>query len=379
MRVLVTGGAGFVGSHTIDILLAEGHEVTVLDSLDPQVHGQADGFPLNLARHAGSPGLSFVRGDVRDRATVSKTLAGVDGVLHLAAAVGVGQSMYQPFYYCDVNVGGTAQLLDVLATEKTSVRKLVVASSMSIYGEGAYRCGTCGDRYPRRREPPDIVGGEWEVPCPGCRRPLRPVPTREDKPLAATSVYAVSKKTQEELVLCFGLAYGLPVVALRYFNIYGPRQSLTNPYTGVVAIFLSRLLGRKSPILFEDGLQSRDFVDVRDIARANVLALTRSEADGQAVNVGTGTPVTVLAVFQHLARILGVDVEASVTGQFRAGDIRHCVCDPSEARRLLGWEPRVTLAQGLEDLVAWSTAANPRVLDLVEHAYGELKQKKLLQ
>jgi dTDP-L-rhamnose 4-epimerase len=379
MKVLVTGGAGFVGSHTVDILLEEGHEVVVLDNLDPQVHGDVADFPPNLARHERHRRLSFMRGDVRDHATVAAALAGVEGVLHLAAAVGVGQSMYRPFHYCAVNIGGTAQLLDVLANEHTGVRKLVVASSMSIYGEGTYRCAICGDAYPAGRDARDLAAGRWELRCPRCGRFLERAPTREDKPLGPTSIYAISKKSQEELALCFGQAYGLPVVALRYFNIYGPRQSLSNPYTGVVAIFLSRLMNRKPPIMFEDGRQSRDFVHVRDIARANVLALTSEGADGQAVNVGAGTPVSVFEVFQQLARILAVDVGVSVTGQFRAGDVRHCVSDPSRARTLFGWEARVRLAEGLAELAAWSLEANPPARDLVDEAYAELTQKKLVK
>ncbi|MBI1892845.1 MAG: GDP-mannose 4,6-dehydratase [Candidatus Rokubacteria bacterium] len=379
MRVLVTGGAGFLGSHTVDVLREEGHEVVVLDDLDPQVHGAVEGFPPNLARHGGGSGVRFVRGDVRDRDAVRSALEGIDAVLHLAGAVGVGQSMYQPFHYCSVNVGGTALLLDVLANERTSVRKLVVASSMSIYGEGAYRCGACGDVYPTGRRPDDLAAGRWEPRCPRCGQPVAPAPTREDKPLAAASIYAVSKKSQEELVLCFGEAYKLPVVALRYFNIYGPRQSLSNPYTGVVAIFLSRLLNRKPPIVFEDGGQTRDFIHVRDIARANLLALTSAAADFQAVNVGSGVPVSVLDVFRELSTILDIRIEPTVPGQFRAGDIRHCVADATRARQLLGWAPRIPLAEGMRDLARWCTSSLPEARDLVDVAYAELQMKKLVR
>ena len=245
MKILVTGGVGFIGSHTVDLLLEDGHKVVVLDSLDPLVHGQIDGYPSNLSKHILDNRLRIIRGDVRDRSTLVKALKGVEGILHLAAAVGIGQSMYQPYHYCSVNVDGTAQLLDILVNEATSVRKLVVASSMSIYGEGAYECRACKEVYPISRNLQDFTLGHWEVRCPSCRRILKPLPTKEDKPLAPESIYAITKKTQEEMVLCFGKAFKLPVVALRYFNIYGPRQSLSNPYTGVVAIFLSRLLNKK--------------------------------------------------------------------------------------------------------------------------------------
>jgi dTDP-L-rhamnose 4-epimerase len=379
MRILVTGGAGFVGSHTVDLLLGDGHEVVVLDNLDPQIHGDVHAFPPNLARHEGDRRLRFVRADVRERAALEAALNDVDAVLHLAAAVGVGQSMYQLFHYCAVNMGGTAQLLDVLASDRRAVRKLVVASSMSIYGEGAYRCDACGDVVPSGRDAADMAAGYWEVRCPRCRQTLRPLPTSEDKRLEPSSIYAISKKTQEELVLCFGAAYHLPVVALRYFNIYGPRQSLSNPYTGVVAIFLSRLVNRKPPIIFEDGLQSRDFIHVSDVARANVAALTSEGADYSALNVGAGRPIPVREVFQQLARIVNVDVEASVTGQFRAGDVRHCVSDASRARTLLGWQARTSLAEGLRDLADWSLRDNPRALDLLDQAYAELRQKNLVK
>ena len=379
MKVLVTGGAGFVGSHTVDMLLEEGHEVVVLDSLDPQVHGQSDGYPPNLSRHAMEDRLRFIRGDVRDRPTLVGALEGAEAVLHLAAAVGIGQSMYQPFHYCSVNVGGTAQLLDIVGNNRTLVRKVVVASSMSIYGEGAYRCEACGEVYPLTRDPGDLASAHWEMRCPSCRGFIKPIATRECKTLAPTSIYAITKKTQEELVLCFGKAYKLPVVALRYFNIYGPRQSLNNPYTGVVAIFLSRLLNKKPPLVFEDGMQSRDFIHVRDIARANILALTSSGADFRAVNIGNGAPVTVLEVLQQLSTILNVSMEPTITRRFRSGDIRHCFSDSSQARTLLGWEPEVKLEDGLKGLVRWCLDSVPEARDLVEVSYSELEQRNLLE
>lgn len=378
MKFLVTGGAGFVGSHSVDLLLEQGHQVTVLDNLDPQVHGQVPGFPSNLAQHEKNTKLRFVRGDVRDADTVRAVLDGVEAVLHLAAAVGVGQSMYQPYHYCSVNEVGTAQLLDVLANTTTKVRKLVVASSMSIYGEGAYHCDKCGASYPLMREPMDLAAGHWEVRCPACSAFLKALPTKESKPLVPTSIYAINKKTQEELVLCFGKAYQLPSVALRYFNIYGPRQSLNNPYTGVGAIFMSRLMNHKPPIIFEDGRQSRDFIHVRDIARANYLALTVSKADYEAVNVGCGRPVTVLQVYQMLASILNVSIEPVIAGKFRTGDIRHCFSDSSRATSLLGWEPQVKLEEGMRDLVRWSMESGAKPKDLVEQSYAELSEKKLL-
>lgn len=379
MKVLITGGAGFVGSHSVDVVVEAGHEVVVLDNLDPQVHGDVNGFPTNLQHHAGDSRVRFVRADVRDEESVTRALDGVDAILHLAAAVGVGQSMYQPRHYCSANVVGTATLLDILARDRRGVRKLVVASSMSIYGEGAYHCEKCGELYPTAREPREVAAGQWEVRCRQCAQLAVPVPTREDKPLAASSIYAISKKTQEELVLCFGAAYQLPVVALRYFNIYGPRQSLSNPYTGVAAIFLSRLVNGKPPLVFEDGRQTRDFIHVRDIARANLLALVSPDADNQAVNVCVGQPVSVSEIAEELSTILGSAVTAQVTGQYRAGDIRHCVGDSGLVRKLLSWEPRTSLRDGLRDLVAWYMDSQPEARDLVDRAYAELCERRLVQ
>src|SRR5262245_9152928 len=241
--ILVTGGAGFVGSHTVDLLVERGYAVVVVDVLDPQVHGEGARAPAHLATHLEARSIRFERGDVRDRALMERLVGEADAIIHLAAAVGVGQSMYQPHHYADVNVGGTSLLLDLLANRRHRVKKLVVASSMSIYGEGAYECGHCGAVAPNERSEAQLAARSWEHACPRCTGPLSPRPTPEAKPLACTSIYAITKKVQEEMALVFGRAYRIPVVALRYFNIYGPRQSLGNPYTGVAAIFLSRLLG----------------------------------------------------------------------------------------------------------------------------------------
>ena len=379
MNVLVTGGAGFVGSHTADLLLTSGHNVVVLDNMDPQVHGPLGDYPKNLKRHTNNTNFRFVNGDVRDRHTLHAAMDGCEAVLHLAAAVGVGQSMYQPYHYCSVNTDGTAQLLDIIANEQTTIRKIVVASSMSIYGEGAYNCGICGVVFPISRDPSDLSSLYWEVRCPACQRALKPTATPESKPLSSTSIYAITKKMQEELVLCFGKAYKFPVVALRYFNIYGTRQSLSNPYTGLVAIFLSRLLNKKPPIVFEDGLQSRDFINVKDIARANLLALATTGADFQTVNIGNGTSTSVLDVYNTLANVLNVEKNATITGKFRAGDIRHCFADTSRARQLLGWEPTVHLEDGLKELLDWCITTAPVNRDSVEDSYLELQKRNLVQ
>src|SRR4051794_7737888 len=302
-RVLVTGGAGFVGSYLVDALLQRGFNVRVYDGLSEQVHPA--GIPDYLAHD-----IELVRADVRDMEKLRSALRGVDVVYHFAAAVGVGQSMYEISNYMGVNTQGTANLLQVLLDMKIPIEKLVVASSMSIYGEGRYRCDECGDVAPPVRETEQLLAKRWETLCPTCGSTLAPVPTDESKPLQASSIYALSKKDQEEMTLLFGRTYGLPVVAMRYFNIYGPRQALSNPYTGVAAIFASRLLNGRAPLIFEDGRQMRDFVSVHDITAANLLAMERDEANGHALNIGSGEPITIQQVADVLSDSLGMQIPA---------------------------------------------------------------------
>lgn len=376
-RVLVTGAAGFVGSHTIDLLLTHGWEVVALDSLEAQVHGPGATEPLNLRQHAGNRALRFVRGDVRDRALVDSLLSEVDAVLHLAAAVGIGQSMYQPQHYLDVNVGGTGVLMDLLVNNRRNVRKVVVASSMSLYGESAYHCPRCGIVHPADRAPERLAARQFEHLCPQCGAPVEMAPTPESKPLNSTSVYALSKRVQEDLLLMLGKAYQIPVVALRYFVIYGPRQSLNNPYTGVASIFLARMLNGHAPLVFEDGLQSRDFIHVRDIARANLLALESSDESQRVFNVGTGVATSVRDVAQLLAKGLGVDIAPEVTYKFRAGDIRHCLSDSSAIAAGLGFKAEVTREAGFRELIDWSRAQKP--VDSFAASLDELRARKLVQ
>ncbi len=345
-KVLITGGAGFVGSHVADELLRQGHEVRIFDNLAPQVHHH--GWPDYLADD-----LERMHGDMRDLDAVKRAVMGVDVVFHFAAAVGVGQSMYEISQYMGSNTQGTANLLQALLDTGLRIEKLVVASSMSIYGEGKYLCAECGEVAPPPRSAEQLKAKRWEMLCPVCGRVLKPIATNESKPLQCTSIYALSKKDQEEMTLLFGRTYGLPVVALRYFNIYGTRQALSNPYTGVAAIFASRLLNHRSPMVFEDARQMRDFVSVHDVVQANLLAIQRSEADGMALNIGSGHPITIGDVAQQLTRCLSLTIPAEVTGKYRAGDIRHCFADISAARRVLGYRPRYRFADGIVELVEW--------------------------
>jgi dTDP-L-rhamnose 4-epimerase len=360
--ILITGGAGFIGSHLADGLLARGHRVRALDSLIPQVHG-GGGRPDHLAAE-----VELAIGDVRDADAVRRALDGVDTVVHLAARVGVGQSMYELAEYTSVNAFGTAVLLEALAARP--VRKLVVASSMSIYGEGLYRDGAGGEVEPAERSRPQLERREWDYPG------LEPVPTPERKRPGLASIYALTKFDQERACLVAGAAYEIPTVALRLFNTYGPRQALSNPYTGVLAIFAARLLNDRPPRIFEDGLQRRDFVSVHDVARAFATALESDGADGCAVNVGSGHAVTVRELASQLGKVVGRELEPELTGEFRVGDIRHCFADVELARKALGHVPEVELASGIAELAEW--LAGQSAEDRVDAAAAELTRRGLV-
>jgi dTDP-L-rhamnose 4-epimerase len=346
-NVLVTGGAGFVGSHLVDALLSRGDRVRVFDNLDPQVHGPGERRPVWLSGEA-----ELLIGDMRDSDAVARCLRGSDVVFHLAAAVGVGQSMYQITDYTATNTLGTAHLLQAIVDEKMELERLVVASSMSIYGEGRYVRQDGGSPAITRRPVEQLQRHEWEL-RDNDGTELVPRPTDEGKVLDPTSIYALNKADQERMVLQVGTAYGVPSVALRFFNIYGPRQALSNPYTGVAAIFSSRLLNGRAPLIFEDGEQSRDFVSVHDVVRSLILAGERQEAVGHALNVGSGRAITVRTVAETLARVLDVDVEPEITRRYRVGDIRHCFADIALAREKLGYEPEISLEEGMTELVEW--------------------------
>jgi dTDP-L-rhamnose 4-epimerase len=344
-RILITGGAGFIGSHLADNLLRHGYNVRALDCLSPQVHGKAAARPSYL-----DPDVELMVGDVCDPDIVRRALRGVDAIYHLAAKVGVGQSMYQIADYTTANNLATAVLLEALVEKP--VEKLVVASSMSIYGEGLFK-NTAGELVTGTERPlRQLQAHDWEV-RDGAGDPLTPVPTPESKPPALASVYALSKYDQERMCLMVGRAYRIPTVALRFFNIYGPRQALSNPYTGVLAIFASKLLNDQQPVIFEDGYQQRDFVNVRDIAEGCRLAYEQPVSDA-VYNLGSGRRFTVREIAERVAAAVGKShIEPKITGQYRVGDIRHCFADISRARAELGYEPSVVFEDGLDELAEW--------------------------
>ena len=367
--VLITGGAGFIGSHLADELLRHGYRVRVLDSLVPQVHGPDAIRPRYL-----DPEVELIKGDVRDAEAVKKALAGTDAVFHLAAMVGVGQSMYEIAQYTSVNNSGTAVLLEAMA-HAAGERKLIVASSMSIYGEGRYRDGE-GRFYDDVQRPVEqLKCGGWE-PCNEKSERLIPVATPEAKFPSLVSVYALSKYDQERMSIIVGNCYRIPVVALRFFNVYGTRQALSNPYTGVLAIFASRLLNKNSPRIFEDGLQQRDFVSVHDVVAACRLALQVDQQQAQVFNIGSGASLSVLEVLQQFTRLLNCErIVPEITGSYRAGDIRHCFADITSARTHLGYRPRVRFDEGLSELAQW--LEGEIAIDRVLEAHAELTMRGL--
>lgn len=365
-RVLVTGGAGFIGSHVVDLLLSKGYAVRVLDNLDPEVHGRKRRPPSYFNKEA-----EFVYGDVRKRVGIVKAMKDTDAVIHLAAKVGVSQSMRQIEKYVSTNTFGTANLLDVLVNKDSDVKKLIVASSIAIYGEGKYLCENCGPVYPEPRTAEQLKTVDWEPKCPKCDKSISPAPTDEEKPIQLTSIYGITKYQQEKLCLFTGRAHRLPTVALRYCNVYGPRQALNNPYTGCIAIFIVRLLHNKPPIIFEDGGQLRDFIYVKDVAKATVLALESNAGDYQALNVGTGKPTAIVELAEELSKLSGKNLKPLILNKHRIGDVRSCYADITKMKRLK-FQLDYSLDQGLRETWDWVRSQSlPR--DLVKPILQDFK------
>ncbi len=374
-KILVTGGAGFIGSHLVDELIKQTpHKVTVLDSLIEQVHGKSKNPPNYLNKNC-----DFIHGSVLDSTLLSDLLKDHEIIYHLAAVVGVGQSMYEIKHYTNNNIQGTANLLNVLANEEHVVEKLIIASSNTIYGEGKVSCSNCGIIYPNLRSEVQLKRRNWEVICPTCGNPLKPVFTDEKTPFNSSSIYALSKQVQEQMSLLIGKTYGINTTALRFFLVYGSRQSLSNPYTGVCAIFASRLLNGKAPIIFEDGLQSRDFVHVNDICQALILALEKKASQGEVFNVGSGMPITIKKVAEIMTKKINPKINPIYQQQYRVGDIRHCVADISKIKNILGYTPHYTFEKGIDDLIEWIKSQAQSIQDHSNKAMEELFNKGLIK
>lgn len=375
-HVLITGGAGFIGSNVALKLVKQGVKVTVLDNLSPQIHGDNPDVTSPLYQSIKDK-VDFIRGTVTSRDDWRKALVGVDAILHLAAETGTGQSMYEIEKYVNVNIGGTAILLDLLTNEKTDVRRVVVAESRAIYGEGRYWSDELNAFvYPDERPEESMSKGDFEVKYSGCKKPLTLVGTTEDSKIHPGSVYGITKQVQGQLVHMVCQSIGIESVSFRYQNVYGPGQSLSNPYTGILSIFSTRIKNGNGINIFEDGKETRDFVYIDDIADATILGLTVPGVSGNAFNIGTGVATDVLTVANTLKKYYSIDVPITVSGNYRLGDIRHNFADISKARELLGFEPKWTFDKGIEQFCRW-VDGQPVQKDNYEASIEEMKQKGL--
>ena len=375
MRVLITGGAGFIGSHIAVKLIEKGYEVTVLDNLLEQIHGK-DPDNTSPLYCSIKDKVRFIKGDVCNKALLEQALDDVDYVIHLAAETGTGQSMYEIKRYIDVNIGGTALLLDILTNTKNHVKRVVVAESRAIYGEGKYECEKCGDVYPTERRDEDMAKGDFECHCPKCGGKVTLVATTEDSAIHPSSVYGVGKQVQGQLVHLVCKNIGVESVSFRYQNVYGPGQSLTNPYTGILSIFSNRIKSHKGINIFEDGKETRDFVYIDDVVDATIAGMEVPEANGHVFNIGTGIATDVLTVAQTLCKHYGIEVPLTVSGNYRLGDIRHNYADITLAKQILKFSPKWTFIKGIEQFVKWVDAQDIHD-DKYEESLEEMKKKGL--
>lgn len=376
-RVLITGGAGFIGSHIAHRLLEKDYEVTVIDNLLEQVHG-TDPDNTSPLYCSIKDKVSFIKGDVCDKASLEKGLEGADFVIHLAAETGTGQSMYEIKRYIDVNIGGTALLLDVLTNAKNHVKRVVVAESRAIYGEGKYHCEKCGDVYPSERKDKDMAQGDFECRCPKCGGSVKLVATTEDSAIHPSSVYGIGKQVQGQLVHLICKNIGIESVSFRYQNVYGPGQSLTNPYTGILSIFSNRIKSHNGINIFEDGKETRDFVYIDDVVDATIAGMEVPEANGHVFNIGTGIAIDVLTVAKTLCKHYGLEVPLTVSGNYRLGDIRHNYADIALAKQILGFNPKWTFDAGIKQFADWVNRQELQT-DYYEASLEEMKQKGLFK
>ncbi|MBR9699250.1 SDR family NAD(P)-dependent oxidoreductase [Candidatus Woesearchaeota archaeon] len=371
MNILVTGGAGFIGSFLTDKLIEKGHTVRIFDNLDPQVH--LKGNPPNYL----NKGAEFIKGDIRNKEELEKALKGIDAIYHMAAKVGIAQSNYEVEEFIDVNCRGTANLFNLIINNKLKMKKIFIPGSNTSYGEGMYHCKACDEDFHAEVRPvAQLEKKEWGVKCPGCGKDTKPVPIKEDAHLKCNSIYSITKKFQEETVMMLGKMYSIPITVMRFFNVYGARQSINNPYSGVSAIFLSRLKSDNVPLIYEDGLQTRDFVSVHDVIDAALLSLTDKKTDYEIFNIGSRNPVSMCDLAAILAKHLKKDIKPMISGKFRKGDIRNCYGDISKAEKVLGYRPKVSFEEGIKEAIGWSETEES--VDKFDKADKELKEKGLV-
>lgn len=375
MKVLITGGAGFIGSNIALKLLKNGYSVTVLDTLSEQIHGANPESTSPLYQKIKDK-VDFIKGDVNNREDLKKALVDVDYVIHLAAETGTGQSMYEIKKYVDTNIGGTALLLDILTNTEHHVKRVVVAESRAVYGEGKYHCPICGDVYPYERTDENLAKGDFECKCPKCGGEVDLIATTEDSAIHPSSVYGISKQVQGQLVHLVCKSIGVESVSFRYQNVYGPGQSLTNPYTGILSIFSTRIKNGNGINIFEDGKETRDFVYIEDVVDATILGMEVPEANGHVFNVGTGIATDVLTVAKTLCDKYGINVPITVSGNYRLGDIRHNFADITAARQILGFEPKWNFSDGIEQFTNWVNQQEVKE-DNYETSIEEMKKKGL--
>jgi dTDP-L-rhamnose 4-epimerase len=373
-NILITGGAGFIGSHLVDYISDNStHNITVYDCLDPQVHPLQNEAPDYLNESA-----TFINGSVNDYEKFKEVILENEIIFHLAAKVGVGQSMYDVSRYTKTNILGLTNLLDILVNSDHNVKKIVLSSSNTVYGEGKVSCSKCGVVLPKLRSKNRLKSKEWELQCPTCGGKVKSLLTDEKTPYDSKSIYALSKKVQEEVTLMIGKTYGLDISILRLFLVYGPRQSPSNPYTGVCANFCTRLLNGNRPIIFEDGLQTRDFVNVKDVCQALFLSINSQSANAEIFNVGTGIPITIKEVADTLIQKINPDLSPIYNQKYRIGDIRHCTADISKIKTILGYSPKIAFNEGIGEYIEWIKTQKV-YKDNTEKALGELKDKGLMR
>jgi dTDP-L-rhamnose 4-epimerase len=376
-KILITGGAGFIGSNLSLKLLSKGYLVRVFDKLSTQIHGTSPEVTSPLFISIKDK-VEFIKGDILNKKELEEALSGQDAVIHLAAETGTGQSMYEIKRYCDVNIGGTALLLDILTNQKHSIQKIVVASSRAIYGEGKYKCNEHGVVYPVERKDIDMRNGDFECKCPVCNQEVILVPTDEESKIHPSSIYGISKQNQEQMTLTIGKAIGIPAVAFRYQNVYGPGQSLSNAYTGILSIFSSLILNGKDLNIFEDGKESRDFVFIDDVVDATILGLETEKSVNMAFNIGTGVAIDVNTVAGLLLKNYSGQVKSKISGNYRIGDIRHNLADVSLAKKMLNFNPLISFNKGIESFTSWVKMQKIASSDY-EKSFKEMQLKGLLK